>query len=70
MLGIKVRHQFSARLHLCVRRQAVGIPVIKVPDTVIDFVAMTYSMLLLSTGGRRELLELLQKGVDGQSAIS
>ena len=70
MLGIKARHQFSARLHLCVRRQAVGIHVIKVPDTVIDFVAMTYSILLLSNGGWRELLEILQKGVDGQSAIS
>ena len=52
------------------RRQALGIPGLKVPDTVIDFVAMTYSILLLSTGGRRELLELLQKGVDVQSAIS
>ena len=70
MLGVRVRHQFSARLHLCVRPQEVGIPVIEVPDTVIDFVAMTYSMLSLSTGGRRELLELLQKGVDVQSAIS
>ena len=70
MLGIKVRQQFGVRLLLCVRRQAVGIHVIKVPNTVIDVVAMTYSILLLSNGGWRELLEILQKGVDGQSAIS
>ena len=70
MLGIKVRQRFGVRLHLCVRRQVVGIHVIKVPNTVIDVVAMTYSMLLLSNGGWRELLELLQKRVDGQSAIS
>ena len=43
---------------------------IKVPITVIDVVDMTYSILLLSNGGKRELLEILQKGVDGQSAIS
>ena len=70
MLGIKVRQQFGVRLLLCVRRQAVGSHVIKVPNTVIDVVAMTYSILLLSNGGWRELLEILQKGVDGQSAIS
>ena len=70
MLGIKVRQQFDVRLLLCVRRQAVGSHVIKVPNTVIDVVAMTYSILLLSNGGWRELLEILQKGVDGQSAIS
>ena len=70
MLGIKVRQRFCVRLPLCVRRQANGSHVIKVPYTVIDVVAMTYSTLLLSNGGWRELLEILQKGVDGQSAIS
>ena len=53
MLGIKVRQQFGVRLLLCVRRQAVGSHVIKVPNTVIDVVAMTYSILLLSNGGWR-----------------
>ena len=70
MLGIKVSQQFGVRFLLCVRRQAVGSHVIKVPNTVIDVVAMTYSILLLSNGGWRELLEILQKGVDVQSAIS
>ena len=70
MLGIKVRQRFCVRLLLCGRRQADGSHVIKVPNTVIDVVALTYSILLLSNGGWRELLEILQKGVDGQSAIS
>ena len=70
MLGIKERQQFSGRLPLFGRRQAGGSHVIRVPITVIDVVDMTYSILLLSNGGKRELLEILQKGVDGQSAIS
>ena len=70
MLGIKERQQFSVRLPLFGRRQAGGSHVIKVPITVIDVVDMTYSILLLFNGGKRELLEILQKGVDGQSAIS
>ena len=70
MLGIQDRLGFSGRLPLCRRRRACGSHVIKVPNTVIDVVAMTYSILLLFNGGKRELLEILQKGVDGQSAIS
>ena len=35
---------------------------IKVPITVIDVVDMTNSILFLSNGGKRELLEILQRG--------
>ena len=62
MLGIKERQQFSGRLPLFGRRQAGGSHVIKVPITVIDVVDMTYSILFLSNGGKRELLEILQRG--------
>ena len=70
MLGIKDRQGVSGRLPLFGRRQAYGSHVIKVPITVIDVVDMTYSILLFSNGDERELLDMLLKGVDVQSAIS